>query len=110
MMPEFSHDFQKISNSARMFCIMKISRKKTSFFESIGNQVAKPCPLNSGHGIEQSNIGRDQSRTLGLVAVMVASPVTEPAGPFRQPGPGGCGGAFFGSDCQRVLVPAGRRN
>jgi hypothetical protein len=94
MMPEFSHDFQKISNSAYMFCIMKISGKKTSFFESIGNQVAKPCPLNSGHGIEQSNIGRHQSRAMGLVAVVVAQSIAKSTRPFRQPGPGGCGGAF----------------
>jgi hypothetical protein len=110
MMPEFSHDFQKISNSAYMFCIVKILGKKTLFFEFIGNQVAKPCPLNSGHGIEQSNIGRHQSRAMGLVAVVVAQTVTEPAGPFRQPGPGGCGGAFFGRHCQCVLVFAGRRS
>jgi hypothetical protein len=110
MMPEFSHDFQKISNSAHMFCIMKILGKKTSIYEFIGNQVAKPCPLNSGHGIEQSNIGRDQSRAVGLVAVMVAQSIAKSARPFRQPDPSGCGGAFFGRHCQCVLVFAGGRN
>jgi hypothetical protein len=54
---------------------MKRSGKKTSIYELIENQVAKPCPLNSGHGIKQSNIGRDQSRAVGLVAVVVAKPI-----------------------------------
>jgi hypothetical protein len=32
-------------------------------------------PLNSEHGIEQSNIGREKGRTMGLVAHLVGPPI-----------------------------------